>query len=102
MSKLLPSLDEIRNSINLIDAEIIKLLASRYQYVKFAAKFKKNSLEVADSARVKQIISRVKLLAEEHNLPSIVAESVYTNMINCFIDLEQKEFESVNKVDKNL
>lgn len=101
MPRPLSSLTEIRDNINLIDTEIIKLLANRYQYVRLAAKFKSDSLDVADDARVRQVINRVKLLADEHNLPSIVAESVYTSMVNCFISLEQREFERLNKIDKN-
>ena len=45
MLQTLSSLTEIRDNINLIDAEIIKLLVNRYHVVKLATKFKSDSLD---------------------------------------------------------
>ena len=40
------NIDEVRVNIDIIDREIVKLLSERSEYVKQAAKFKKNTDDV--------------------------------------------------------
>lgn len=40
------SIEEVRENINQIDEEIVKLIAKRAHFVKQAAKFKKNTSDV--------------------------------------------------------
>lgn len=88
------SLAEIREQIDMLDNEIIKLLSSRYMYIKEAAKFKANEDAVRAPDRVQQVINKVRMLAKQASLPPIVAESVYRVMIGQFIELELEEHNS--------
>jgi isochorismate pyruvate lyase len=86
------NLDEIRNNIDRIDNQIIKLIAERGNFVKQASKFKKNSQEVQAPQRVEAVISKVRKLSCEYGTNPDRVEKLYRNMITGFIDLEVGEF----------
>ena len=83
---------EVRNNINNIDEQIVKLIALRGSFVKQAAKFKKDSDSVKAPTRVEEVISKVKNLAKITGANEEVVENVYRTMIDSFINLEMKEF----------
>lgn len=85
-------LNEIRDNIDRIDNEIVKLVAERSSYVKQAAQFKKDTADVKAPNRVEAVIEKVRKLAEENNLNPEVIEVVYRNMIDCFINMELEHF----------
>lgn len=91
------NLNEVRENINKIDVEIVKLIARRSGYVKQAAEFKKNSEQVKAPNRVEKIIEKVRNLAVENNLNPDIIESVYRNMINEFINMEMDEHKKIKK-----
>lgn len=83
------SIEEVRENINQIDEEIVKLIAKRGCFVKQAARFKKNTNDVKAPARVEEVINKVKNIAQE------VVENIYRAMIDSFIKDEMKEFEKL-------
>lgn len=85
------SLAEIREQIDLLDGEIIKLLNLRYTYVKAASCFKRDEDAVRAPDRVQQVIDKVRLLASEVSLPPSLAEAVYRVLISQFVALELNE-----------
>ncbi|MDY0051881.1 MAG: chorismate mutase [Aliarcobacter sp.] len=87
------SIDEVRNNINNIDEQIVKLIALRGQFVKQAAKFKKDSDAVKAPKRVEEVINKVKDLAKSTGANEEVVENIYRAMIDSFIKAEMKEFE---------
>lgn len=89
------SIEEVRNNINNIDEQIVKLIAQRGEFVKQAAKFKKDSDAVKAPKRVEEVISKVKKLAQLNGANEEVVENIYRTMINSFIKLEMKEFEKL-------
>ena len=89
------SIDEVRNNINNIDEQIVKLIALRGEFVKQAAKFKKDSDDVKAPERVEEVINKVKDLAKSTSANEEVLENVYRTMINSFIKAEMKEFEKL-------
>ena len=58
------SLDEVRENIDRIDNNIIKLIAERGGYVAQAAKFKKNEDGDRDTSRVEKVIQKVREKAQ--------------------------------------
>ena len=89
------SIDEVRNNINNIDEQIVKLIALRGEFVKQAAKFKKDSDDVKAPKRVEEVINKVKNIAKSTGANEEVVENVYRSMINSFKKLEMKEFEKL-------
>lgn len=89
------SIDEVRNNINNIDEQIVKLIALRGGFVTQAAKFKKDSDAVKAPKRVEEVILKVKNIARLNGANEEVVENVYKAMIESFIKLEMKEFENL-------
>jgi len=85
------SLDEVRESIDALDHEIVRLLAEREEYVRRAARFKKTREDVEAPKRVEEVIRKVKALARSHGASPDVVEKVYRTMISRFIALETEE-----------
>lgn len=89
------SIDEVRTNINNIDEQIVKLIAQRGEFVKQAAKFKKDNDDVKAPKRVEEVISKVKNIAKLNGANEDVIENVYKAMIDSFIKAEMKEFEKL-------
>ena len=86
------SLEEIRYHIDLLDREIVSLLAKRGRYVTQASKFKTNIENIEDKNRINEIISKVTNYAKEINFdPSIIAQ-IYESMIRIYIQYEKNSF----------
>jgi isochorismate pyruvate lyase len=89
------SIDEVRTNINNIDEQIVKLIALRGEFVKQAAKFKKDNDDVKAPKRVEEVINKVKNIAKLNGANEEVVENVYRTMIDSFIKAEMKEFEKL-------
>lgn len=86
------SIEEVRENIDNIDAQIIKLIAERETYVVQAASFKKNADGVKAPSRVESVIKKVREHAYEYGANPDMIESLYREMISRFIDIEINEF----------
>lgn len=86
------SLDEVRENIDRIDNNIIKLIAERGGYVAQAAKFKKNEDGVRDTSRVEKVIQKVREKAQLYGADPDMVEKLYRQMIASFIKKEMSEF----------
>ncbi|WP_459213020.1 chorismate mutase [Aquimarina rhabdastrellae] len=82
------NMNEIRHEIDLIDHEIVQLIAKRALYVYKAAEFKKDETAVRDQKRVKAVIESKKQLAKLYKLSPTLIENIYTVMIQHFINEE--------------
>jgi len=83
--------DEIRNEIDRIDHEIIKLLGIRFQFVKEIVKYKlpdKDSIVAKN--RYNQVIAERRRLAEKNGLSPDTIEEMYKILIEYFINEEIK------------
>lgn len=94
------SLQEVRESIDLIDRDIVRLLGQRCGFVKEAARFKFSKSDVEASARVEAVIDKVRALAIEHALSPNIAETTYRAMISAFIEMEHAEVERARSQPK--
>jgi len=83
------SIDEVRDRIDQIDSELVKLIAQRAGCVKAAAAFKTDSTAVRAPDRVEQVA--------EIGLSKVIIEKVYRSMIDAFIDYELKQHEQLQQ-----
>jgi len=90
------SLEEVRESIDRIDNEIVKLIAERGQYVVQASAYKKTADAVKAHKRVEAVITKVRSKAEEYGANPEMVEALYREMINRFITMEMQEFRKNN------
>ncbi len=86
------NLEQVRENIDRIDNEIIKLIAERGTYVVQASAFKKDEEGVKDTGRVEKVISKVRAKAEEYGADPDMVEALYREMISRFVSMEMKEF----------
>ncbi|MBN1499456.1 MAG: chorismate mutase [Spirochaetes bacterium] len=83
---------EIREAIDSIDESIVKLIASRSDYVHAAVKFKTSENSVKDPDRVKKVIETKKALASEYGVSPELIGNIYSLMIDFFVSEEMKEW----------
>lgn len=86
------SLKEVRNNIDRIDNEIIKLIAERGKYVEQASKFKKSESNVKAPDRVNAVIEKARAKAYDYGADADMIEALYKEMISHFIDAELSLF----------
>ena len=95
------NLEEVRENIDRIDEEIVKLIAERSIYVVQAANFKKDSEDVKAPQRVERIIDKVRHLAYEHSINPDIVENIYREMIISFTNFELVEHEKMRQKEDN-
>ncbi len=83
------SLTEVRHHIDLLDRQLVSLIAERGAYVRQAAGFKKTADEVPAPQRVAQVLARVNTLAVETGAEPAVVDATWRAMIAAFIDTER-------------
>ncbi|RSN46749.1 MULTISPECIES: chorismate mutase [Actinomadura] len=88
------SLADVRNRIDGIDAELVRLLAERQALVRAAAAFKTDERSVRAPDRVEQVVALARSRAADAGLSPDVAEPVWRAMIGAFIELELGEVDS--------
>lgn len=87
------SLDEIRESMDSLDHEIITLLARRVAYVRAAAKFKSSAESVAAPERVQKVLDVRRLWAEQAGLDGDVIRGLYRDIVAYCVGEEMKQWE---------
>lgn len=89
------NLEQVRENIDRIDREIVKLISERSTYVAQAANFKKTTDDVKAPQRVEKIIEKVRNLAKEDSVNPDIVENIYREMISSFINFELSEHEKL-------
>lgn len=95
------NLEQVRENIDRIDRNIVKLIAERSTYVTQAANFKKTSDDVKAPKRVEIIINKVRTLANENGVNPKIVENIYREMISSFINFELSEHEKLKEKGGN-
>lgn len=83
------SLDEVRQHIDRLDRELVRLIAERGAYVRQAAGFKRNADEIPAPQRRAAIMARIDAHAVEFGAERSVVAAVWRAMIDAFIAVEQ-------------
>jgi isochorismate pyruvate lyase len=90
--KCCATLDEVRENIDRIDRDLVRLMAERQSYVGEAGRFKKDPAAVSDPKRVDAVVARVRADAEAQDLDPAVAEKTFRAMIAAFEEYERAEW----------
>ena len=85
------NLEQVRAKIDLIDQELIEMIATRQFYVDQAVRFKRTAEDVQSPERVQQVINKVREQAIQLNTDPDLVEKIYREMIQHFIQRELKE-----------
>ncbi len=90
------SLADVRANIDRLDAAIVPLLCERLYFVTQAANFKPSVAGVVVPARVEQIITSVRAMAEKLGARPETMDSVYRHLIDAFTADEQRHWAQLN------
>lgn len=86
------SLEEVRGAIDILDSQIVELIAKRNSYIRQAASFKESIEEVKADDRIDDVIQTARSKALELNLSPNLIEDLYRLMIDEMVDTEIAEF----------
>lgn len=79
------SIVAVRNEIDRLDRELVKLIGRRFEYVKAAAKFKSDNREVRAPERFKAMLLKRREWAQEEGLNPDAIEKLFADLVNHFI-----------------
>ena len=91
-NKQCTTLEEARLEIDKVDEEIVKLIATRNDYIKQIAHFKTSIDEVKAEDRIADVISQVRQQAIELDLSPNLINDLYVRMIDGMVESEIAEF----------
>jgi isochorismate pyruvate lyase len=86
------TMEEIRDCIDALDKEIIRMISERFGYAKAIVRFKTDEKGIQAQPRYDSVIQERRRLATENGLDPDVIEKMYRTMMNYFIEEELKIF----------
>ena len=88
------TLQETREQIDIVDEQIVELIAYRNAYVKQLAHFKNSIDEIKADDRIDDVIDRARAKAIELNLSPNLINDLFVRMIDAMVDSEVAEFKN--------
>lgn len=85
---------DVRQGVDALDRALVTLLAERQRYMDAAARIKPSRDKVVDTARIEQVVERVKATATKAGLSHDIAEPVWRLLIERCIAHEMAAFEA--------
>ncbi|GGC19923.1 hypothetical protein GCM10011371_04530 [Novosphingobium marinum] len=79
---------EVRAGIDALDAEIVRLLATRFGYMRAAARIKPERGQVRDEARKAEVIANARAHADAHAIPAEVVGEIWERLVEGSIAYE--------------
>jgi isochorismate pyruvate lyase len=86
------NLENVRNEIDSIDLEIVKLLSKRSKLVHSTVKFKNTLEEITSSFRVEEVIAMARKNAIENEISANMVDDVFHIVVDYMMELEINEF----------
>ena len=88
-------MDKIRQQIDQIDQELVKLLAKRQRCVERAITVKRrDGIPARVPERISEVIDNARTLARTYNADPGLIETLWTEMVEWFVAYEEKSLKS--------
>jgi isochorismate pyruvate lyase len=88
------SMEEVRNGVDRLDEEIVRLIGRRFRFMDAAARIKPVREAVRDEGRKAQVLANVARLAPAHDVPTEAAAELYERLIEASIAYELGRFDA--------
>lgn len=75
------TMSEVREGVDAIDRELVRLLVTRQGYMHAAARIKASREAVYDAARIEDVVCKVLIEAKAQGLSADIAEPVWRKLI---------------------
>lgn len=85
------TLEQMRTDIDIIDYQIVELLAQRTRLVGLVGELKKDWDEIRDNSREGEILQRVKQTALDKGFDPVTTEKIYRLLFAHFVHLQQEQ-----------
>lgn len=85
---------EVRAGVDALDAELIRLLARRFGYMRAAARIKPERGQVRDEARKAQVIANARGHARAAGIPEDVVDALWEQLVEASIAYELVRFDA--------
>ena len=85
-------LDLIRNRLDKLDTELLKLIKKRSSLVNDVLEVKIYKKEIIDQKRINFILKKIKIKSIQLNIDPKITNRIWKNMIWSFIDYEKRNF----------
>lgn len=84
---------EVRAGVDATDAALIDLLATRFGYMRAAARIKSERSAVRDEARKAQVIANARAAAVAHGMPEDLIAALWETLVEGSIAYELSKFD---------
>ena len=85
-------LKKLRNKLDLLDNQLLRLIKIRTNLVKDVLKLKIYKKEIIDRKRIKKILLNIKIKSLKHDIDPMITKRIWKNMIWSYINFEKKNF----------
>ncbi|MDC1245508.1 chorismate mutase [Pelagibacteraceae bacterium] len=85
-------LDLLRNKLDRLDNDLLKLIKKRSKLVNEVLEVKIHKKEIIDQKRIKFILNKIKKKSIQSNIDPKITNRIWKNMIWAFIDYEKRNF----------
>ncbi|NRA30268.1 MAG: chorismate mutase [Parvularculaceae bacterium] len=91
------SMEDVRQGVDELDRELVRLLATRQGYMEAAARIKPTFDDVRVPWRIEDVVEKVLVTAKEEGLSARIAEPVWRELIECCIAHEGEQWKKLRK-----
>jgi isochorismate pyruvate lyase len=88
---------EVRQGVDALDRLLVSVLAERQRYMDAAARIKPDRGAVRDTARIEDVVAKVKAAAREAGLSEDIAEPVWRLLIERCIAHEYDAWDNIRQ-----
>jgi isochorismate pyruvate lyase len=88
------TLAEVRNGIDDLDDEIVKLLVARFRFIEAAARIKPHRDDVRDDMRKAEVVERARVAALQAGIPDELIAQLYEMLVEGSIAHEFARFDA--------
>ena len=85
-------LKKLRNKLDKLDNEFIKLIKKRNIIVKEVLKLKEFKNQIVDKKRINTILKNIKIKSIKNKIDFKITKRIWINMIWSFIDFDKRNF----------
>lgn len=91
------TMSDVREGVDALDRELVRLLVQRQGYMDAAARIKPNRDAVYDADRIEDVVAKVLTEARAQGLSSDIAEPVWRKLIERCIAYEFEEWDATRE-----
>ena len=86
---------DVRAGVDALDAQLVDMLATRFGYMRAAARIKPERSQVRDEARKAEVIGNASARAQDLGLPATAIAEIWDRLVEASISYEMTHWDSL-------